>query len=279
MKYILEDYLNSLNESGWMDDPRVLQTFVYVLFIIIMTVLGIIELFTSTKQNKSLSDKLFEVTGKRYPVKVLEEKSPNAFCFGGIGSTVFVTSGLLQMCNQREQIAVCLHEVGHITNLDEIKSLLTSGGSLGIAGYICIKMISFTEKNTSIKKSALLRFVTLWCIGILFLVMWKTPGIILAKLHEYRADKYAVQFGYGNDLANALQKLQDWVENEWKKQSPGAVSKFFRKLDELLDDHPEMKKRIERLFENASLYKAMIEKDKKKIKQVIDLAMNVPTKK
>jgi len=61
-------------------------------------------------------------TFRGYHFAVLESPEPNAFaCPGG---TIFITRGLLALCDNEDQLAAVLaHEVGHVANKDGVNSI------------------------------------------------------------------------------------------------------------------------------------------------------------
>jgi Zn-dependent protease with chaperone function len=123
----LDIYLKRLNENEDLLVLRIIMNLVITILIAVIT----IWVYTSQPKNRKISAEIYKVTGKKYPVIILEDTIPNAFCFGGIGKSIFVTQGLIDICTEREVIAVCLHEIGHIVNFDTIKSSLVGIGGMG----------------------------------------------------------------------------------------------------------------------------------------------------
>ena len=66
-----------------------------------------------------------------YHFAVLDTQELNAFaCPGG---TIFITRGLIQTCQNEDQLAAVLaHEVGHVVNKDGINSISQARGDPGL---------------------------------------------------------------------------------------------------------------------------------------------------
>jgi Zn-dependent protease with chaperone function len=247
-----------------------IQLISQLIAILLVTMLTIWTFFSTSKRNRQLESKLKNITGKKYLVRILDAEQPNGFCFGGIGSSIFLTTELIKIMNEREVIAVCLHEIGHITNFDTVKSLgvfATSAGGAGFVGFTIFKNIE-KQQNKISYGSMILRF---FGAAILIYLIMKTPGLLLGKIHEYRADRYSVQYGYGKDLITALNKLEKWIK-EYKFKIYGTPTKFDKAMDKLshfLDVHPETKDRVQQLFSDNELYEQIHKKNISGIKNII----------
>jgi len=269
MKKILDEYLEHLNESLFSktltarDILAIIELIISILFFLLF-----LAYIFSISNNRKLSKKIYEITGVKYPVKILPEKVPNAFCFGGLGKTIVVTKGLMDLYTEREVIAVCLHEVGHITSLDTVKNIVVASGSIGIGGYTTLKFIDATSKT--VKSNRILTVFTYVLVVLLFFwVATKVPGILFGKVQEYKSDRNAVKYGYGRDLMSALAKLDKYIQNEFKKQKPNKLTILFDKLQRLLDVRPSIKNRIDKLLESVEVYEAMLKHDKEQLKKLV----------
>jgi len=153
-------------------------------------------IYSSSLRNKKIERTLNQITGKKYFVRIMNGIDvPNAFCFGGIGKSVFLTDGLVKLLNEREVIAVCLHEVSHIINYDMIKTQASSVGLGGLAALIILKINNFFEKSKikSINLEAFLFSIT----ATMILILSTLSKMYLSRRFEYRSDKYTIKFGYG----------------------------------------------------------------------------------
>lgn len=259
----LNNYLEKIQEEIEIDSKTALYLFEAILAFTIMIVL----LFANSKRDLHLESILEKITGKKYFVRIVYQTQPNAFCFGGLGRSVFVTHGLITLLTEREIIAVCLHEIGHITNYDTIKNLAVAGASAGTT-HLIINAFSRKIAESNFTKTKLISGVILTVL--ICLVILKAPGLLLGKIHEYRADRYASKYGYGKDLISALQKLEKWIK-EYKFKMYGPETKFSKILDKIsnfLDVHPEFKDRIKALLESEKLYEEIYNKNISALKKL-----------
>jgi Zn-dependent protease with chaperone function len=263
MRNKLDTYLHEINLSS--GDIRILIQLAGAILLLIITLLFY---FFNSKRNRHLESLLKKVTGKNYIVRVLPMDQPNGFCFGGVGNSIFLTKGLIKILNEREVISVCLHEAGHITNLDSIKMGALSLANFGVTSYM---IQSLTKKMTVVSNAELRMLFSIVVFIILVSYSVKVTSIFLDKINEYRADKYTVKFGYGNDLISALTKLENWVK-EYKFKVYGEETKFEKFMDKIqgiVDAHPSTENRVKALFESVEMYEAMLENNSEKIKKVI----------
>jgi len=225
-------------------------------------------IYSSSKRNKKLEKMLNQITGKKYFVRIMNGiEQPNAFCFGGIGKSVFMTDGLVKLLNEREIIAVCLHEVSHIINYDMIKSIASTLGLGGFASLIITKIDKFfyNSKINNINLEAFLFSIT----ATMVLVLSILSRMYLSRRFEYRSDKYTIRFGYGKDLITALEK----VTNEKYRKNPeiekSRLVRIMNKIVELLSTHPTLQKRVENLLEEIKLYESICDKKVLRVKLII----------
>ena len=245
-----------------------------IIYIIITTILTLIltiwVIYISSKRNLHLESLVRKITGKKYFIRTLNIKEPNAFCFGGFGSSIFITKGLLDICTEGETIALCLHEAGHITTLDSIKSLTFELTSLGFVGYLIRNNIKKLVASNISSPAKII--ISCFCILLFGLLTRETTGILVGKLHEYRADTAAAKYGYGKELIQALGKLENWVKN-YKFKIYGNPSKFelaMTKLTGIIDVHPSTENRIKNLLTKVELYETIAKKDISSIRKFIE---------
>ena len=174
------------------------------------------------------------------------------------------TEKLIEMLNERELLAVCLHEVGHIKNYDGIKRLLI-GVPLMIASQVILIQMIIKLYELGIRRQSLsLCAAFLTFFGLLLSL---SPAMYLARLQEYKADTYASKFGYNKDMISALEKIEKYMESI--KRKPNMISKAFSKLSSIISSHPPIQKRIENILQNDELYIAIENKNKKDLKKAI----------
>ena len=189
-------------------------------------------------------------SGNKYIVHVISLKEPNAFALG-FGHRLFITDALLQLLDEREITAVLLHEAYHAAKKHGLKFVVFNSTFLAIVASF-ISTASFA--------SALL---------FVFMMFLSTPlwNILISKRLELRADSFAVKQGYGNELSNALEKLQVWVN---KRRPPSEcttiVCKIVTKIDQLLSSHPEIETRLKNILGQISKLKNV---SLQKIKKIV----------
>jgi Zn-dependent protease with chaperone function len=265
----IDQYLEELQLPNI--DSRIIMELIVV---ILGFALNIWFYYISSKRNIHIETILKKITGRKYYVRILKGvKEPNAFCFGGLGSSIFVTEGLIKIMTEREVIAVCLHESGHITNYDTITSGIISLASLGFSHILLTSCFKVLTKSTGGPAKIICGIIL---VMIIVLIAKETPVLLLGKLHEYNADKNSSKYGYGKDLISALEKLEKWVK-EYKFKIYGEPTKFEKlitKIDQFLDVHPTTKHRIKQLLKNEEFYKNIYNKDIYKIKKLCKLTLS-----
>lgn len=127
---------------------------------------------------------------------------------------IFVSDKLLSMLDDKEIIAVLMHEVGHNTVIIQ-SILLELQNSFLYASLISLGYVSTqayyddSYRNTSI----------LLCIlVILALVLKVCKGKEYEKLHELHSDDFAILMGFGKELISALKKLDKYSHKLFKDE-------------------------------------------------------------
>ena len=192
-----------------------------------------------TKLSKEINTIL--KSGSKWIVTVVDLKIPNAFVLS-FGRRLFVTNTLLQLLNEREVIAVLLHEAYHAANKHGLKFIVFYSTFLSIVAS-CISTMT---------PAAFLLFLATACLAP---SLW---NILISKRLELRADSFAVKHGYGKELSSALEKLQIWIN---KRRPPlectTIVCKIIKKIDQLLSSHPEIETRLKNILKQISKMKSI----------------------
>jgi len=259
------NYLKQLNESG-----GVVLIMISVVRLITIIVFRIMMKFQSKKIDKNLSSKISEITKKNYTVVVIKEKEPNAFCYNIFKQNLYITTGLIKLLkDEREIIAVLLHESGHMINKDILRGMLQTDGSLWIFSAIFAKLDWMAMKNVpgSSQGGVLYASILMAIFVLCILGKWLARK---GRQWETRADVYTVQFGYGKDLIKALKKLDKYVEAEVLRISKDNPD-FKRQYEEMKknDVHPETKDRVNKLLDEIELWKAIVSKNFGAVKKII----------
>lgn len=174
---------------------------------------------------------------------------PNAFATGR--KTICVTKGLLKEAEQSPETvkAILAHEFGHIANKDtdfimliSVGNLIVNGFILGIRVFILIIRVIFSLIGVLIggREGLVYTLVTSICdLLITFIVSglmkaWTKLGVWIvmssSRSNEYEADKFAADLGYGKELCEFLNTIDE----------PGAKGLFAT----LESSHPSSDKRI-----------------------------------
>ncbi len=179
----------------------------------------------------------------RINVRIMYDSNPNAFAIGL--NTICVTEGMLEM-PENLMAGVIAHEMGHLAMQHTVIQLLIGGGNLIMTGlmlalqFLCV-IFGATSVATGARRdddgvSWIAGFFALISAGIVFL--WTKFCMLLlmgsSRANEYAADEYAFNIGYGDELAEALDRL-----------TMGTPQATFLKM--LSSSHPEPGDRIGKL--------------------------------
>ena len=215
-------------------------------------------IINQSKRRKDLETKFKSIIkdGKDWNIYVVPEDAPNAFAI--IKPNIFITDGLLKMVSDEELIAVMLHEAGHIKNYDVLKTIGSHFSIIGLFLGAMIKIPSWGAVITYLIMNILL--------SSNFYQFVKSR--LLGRPAEYRADSFAAKYGYSDQLISALNKIEVWIKHELEKRPCGELCQKIRKLQEHLDDHPELKDRIESILKTKEAWEAAAKNSFKMFKAV-----------
>lgn len=195
---------------------------------------------TKLKSDNNLTKKVNKILkpNKPWTVRVFPDENPNAFAIGG--RSIYITSGLKKMLDEKESIAVLLHEAGHNENWDVWKRVLSQYP----VHFICYTLVVGPLGWASIPLTLLL-FILSTNVGSILMNRW------IGRAQEIRADDFAIKNGYGKELAGGLSKMEKWVKAQYKNIHCGKACQIDRKIGEMLDEHPPLRKRIEDVLKKA----------------------------
>jgi Zn-dependent protease with chaperone function len=229
--------------------------------IISTAVTTIIQLIIAANQVKKIrldekvSDKLTKIIndGKKYTVRRLTDKKiVNAFAFPHTGDIVYYTR-LKELLGDREFYAILLHEAGHVNQKQQgitFKQWAAHSTVLTIMNNAMVALGMFTGSLVSLGGGVILLIV------FRKLVLDLIP-LKVSRIFEYDADSYAVNKGYGKDLASALVKFAKYYNQEIKPCKTVGC-RVSRKLEEVYSTHPQIADRIEGLLKKSELYKEIM---------------------
>ncbi len=183
---------------------------------------------------------------------------PNAFATGRNhkNAVVAVTRGITEILNERELRAVLAHELGHVKNYDMLVSTIAAavGGAISILAEMAFWGGSLFGGNDEDGNNPI--------GGIAMLILAPFAAMVIqmavSRSREFGADEHGAHLiGHGNDLASALQKLEDFKPNmaglQPRPNDQAAAHLMFTNmfsmqgLSSLFSTHPSTAARIARL--------------------------------
>lgn len=196
---------------------------------------------------------------------------PNAFATGRSPkhAVVAVTSGILEILSDDELKAVLGHELGHVKNRDMLVSTVaaTIAGAISFIVEMAFWSNIFGGDEESPNPIAAFAMFLLAPIAAMLIQM------AVSRSREFLADQHGAGLvGNGRDLANALQKLENFKHSVPPIQpSPAEQSQAhlmftnmfsMQGLAGLFSTHPSTKARVERLqhFDNRHPGGAILER-------------------
>lgn len=194
-------------------------------------------------------------------VYIIDDPAPNAFATGRdpSNSAVCVTSGLLEIMNDKELEGVIAHEMGHVKNYDIRVSMVAFAmvAVVGILADIMLRMSWFggrgNDDNNS--ESNQLFFILGIVAAILAPIIATLIQLAISRKREYLADATgALTTRYPEGLASALAKI-DKTGSALKHQNTSTAHFFFanplrgHSVATLFSTHPPIEDRIRRLRE------------------------------
>lgn len=147
----------------------------------------------------------------RFPVRY--EFSPAVSAYA-TGNEVVITTGMAAKVGPMLLPAIAAHEQGHLV-LRHRRRAVTFSMGLCMAGLLSLCIFVWTGESSWIGAA----FLCVLALG------WGQKK--LRHAYEFAADRYAVEHGFGTDLARALNVLRGYPES---------------------DTHPDIDERIRRIY-------------------------------
>jgi heat shock protein HtpX len=187
---------------------------------------------------------------------LIEEASPNAFATGRdpAHASVAVTSGLLELLDDRELEGVLAHELGHVGNRDIL--IASVAATIAAAITLLARMAFFFGGRDDEDNRG-------GALGMLFMLFLAPLAAMLIQMaisrtREYSADAAAARVtGSPYGLIGALQKLEVYSKRIPMDASPATAHMFIikpfsgRSMMRLFSTHPSTEQRIARLQQTA----------------------------
>lgn len=135
----------------------------------------------------------------------------NAF-FSGIGGKkkIVLYDTLIQKHTTDELVSIIAHETGHYKLKHTYTGLIMSVMHTGLMLYILSLFLNYSNINLVFGGSYPTLELSLLAFGMLYSPVSMTVSVLMnmrSRKHEFEADAYAVQTGYGTELKEALKKL------------------------------------------------------------------------
>jgi heat shock protein HtpX len=200
------------------------------------------------------------------PIYIVEDSAPNAFAAGRSLDTAYVcvTTGLLDLMEERELEGVIAHELSHIRNRDvRLMSLVAVlVGVVALFSDFLFRISFFGGGRKSGGTAGLIAFA----VGLVALALAPIAAVLIqlavSRRREYLADASAAEItGDGEGLALALRKLQlDTSETRHASRAVAHLyienplnqaSGFAASMRGMFDTHPPLEDRIRVLEESG----------------------------
>ncbi len=190
---------------------------------------------------------------------IINNPQPNAFATGRnpANGAVAVTTGIMDILNERELRGVIAHEIAHIKNRDTLVMTVTSTLA-GALSYLANFAMLMGGRRNSNNGNPLVMIL----VAVLAPMAAMVVQFAISRTREYSADKGGAEIsGDPEALASALQKLQNYskrIDNTTAENNPATAHLFIvnplhaRKMDGLFSTHPATENRVRALMEMAS---------------------------
>lgn len=196
-------------------------------------------------------------------VYIIEDPAPNAFATGRDPkhAIVAVTTGILELMDDRELTAVMAHEMGHVQNYDIRVSMIAFGlvSAIGILSDVVIRIIFFGDNRRDNNSNPILLIFGL-VVVILAPIIAIIVQLAISRQREYLADATGAMTTRDSEgLIDALKKLETYGR-PMKRQNTSAAHMFLNDplkpgiFSRLFSTHPPLSERIKRLQANAAQF-------------------------
>ncbi len=189
---------------------------------------------------------------------VINDPAPNAFATGRSpeNASIAVTTGLLDIMDDKELRAVLGHELSHIKNYDILVSTITFGLT-SVAGLIAdfgLRTLLYSDRDEEDNSPVGMLFVLI--VLILSPVLATVVRFGISRQREYLADASSASLlGDPDEMVAALRKLEMHAQ-PMRQQNFATEALYIANplkksiVSSLFSTHPPIESRIERL-ENA----------------------------
>ncbi len=192
---------------------------------------------------------------------IVEDPAPNAFATGRSPSSgvVAVTTGLLDLCDQREIEGVLAHEIAHIVHRDMLISTIaaTLAGAISMLANLAGYMLLFAGRTSDEDGPNPLAMLVFMVFAPLVAALIQ---MAISRTREYEADRLGAELaGTPRGLASALAKLGGYHARRPARHADPALAHLYIAmprvrggLESLFSTHPPIEERIRRLMAMAA---------------------------
>ena len=185
------------------------------------------------------SRKVDKTLPRQIELYIQESMDINAFAFGK--STLILTKGSIDLLSDDDIKGLIAHELGHFSNRDTMFALIATVANLPMTFTLMLLSRAKLKMDEASKESITVKifkgfFDTVYYI---FKAIEFIGDLILMsnrRENEYKADMYALECGYGVELADVLTEIY-----QVSMEKPRSVKELVKST------HPHITKRIERL--------------------------------
>lgn len=187
-------------------------------------------------------------------VYIIDDPAPNAFATGRDPdhAVVAVTTGLIDIMNDKELTAVMAHELSHVKNYDIRVSAIAFAlvCVIGFLSDIGFRMMRYSRKND--KENSPVGLFMIILTAIFAPLAASIAQMAVSREREYLADISAVEITrYPEGMISALKKLEEH-SRPMTRQNAATEAMFInsplrKQAVNLFSTHPPIEKRIERL--------------------------------
>ena len=186
---------------------------------------------------------------------IINDSAPNAFATGRDPehAALAVTTGLLDIMDDRELRAVLGHEMSHISNYDIRISMITFGLVMlvGLLSDFGLRVLWYSDRDEEDNSPIGMLFVLI--VLVLAPILSTIVQMAVSRQREYLADASSASLtGDADSMINALRKL-DAHNRPMRQQNVATEAMYISNplkksvLSRFFSTHPSIEARIERL--------------------------------
>ncbi len=218
------------------------------------------DLSDLTSKERLVYDIVFDLSQKngiKMPeVWIYESSDPNAFATWTTKnkSLVAVSSGLLDMMNEKEIKWVVAHEMSHIFNWDMVTMVLLQWVINTFVIFLSRVIANIVDSYFSKDDNSGASWIYYVTSIVLDLVLWMLASIIVmwfSRYREYKADEWSARLVWKENMIAWLEALKKMINKASDDKSKLATMKISTKskswLMALFSSHPDLDDRIEHL--------------------------------